>query len=89
MKCPYCGGEMEQGSIWGDRYAVKWRSGERQAGHLLGKHVRLTDPLNSFSHPGAYCEKCKKVIIDVSDTVKDESGEKSLRERLKGLWALG
>ncbi len=32
MKCPYCGGEMQQGVLSGDgRRKVRWKAGDKKA----------------------------------------------------------
>lgn len=70
MKCPYCGNEMEHGIMSGDG-----RSGVHFAPE--GKKLTLGDKLTgvgalkvkhrftTFLIEADYCEKCKKMILDV------------------------
>ncbi len=68
MICPYCNEEMESGVIHRDRYALKWIPEKNDKGALLSvfaKGIKLTNNDNSYVN-ACYCDKCKKVIIDVS-----------------------
>ncbi len=70
MECPYCKQEMKRGYLKGDgRQKVRW--------HEEGKKIALTDKIvgagilqaveygfGTFKLFGAYCEGCKKLIID-------------------------
>lgn len=70
MKCPFCGGEMQEGSLSGDgRSRVRWEAdNEEKAGLLekaLGKGaVSAEYSLSKFKMRGSYCPACKKMILD-------------------------
>ena len=67
--CPYCEGEMELGSIHGDRYSLKWVSDERDKGPLLqwfSKGIKLGHSIESY-----YCKDCRKIIIDEKNNSKN------------------
>ena len=75
MKCPYCGDEMELGSIESTmttrRGGLEWLPENREKGFqelvniLKGKSKSVS--LSFFGGVKAYrCEKCKKIIIDES-----------------------
>lgn len=69
MKCPYCDGEMQHGTLCGDG-----RSGVRF--DQEGKKLTWSDKLAGmgalkvkmkfyrFNIEADYCEKCKKIIFD-------------------------
>lgn len=72
MKCPYCQNEMIPGSIYGDRYSLKWMP----KGQKLIMGIWAHDPI-ILSEPGVlgrprvnadYCDKCEKMIIDVKES---------------------
>lgn len=70
--CPYCGKEMHLGSIYQDRYALKWIPEENDKGLLLqwlSKGIRLTDLTTNYSVDSFYCNKCEKIIIDTKDKI--------------------
>ena len=71
MNCPYCGKEMQPGTIQFDgRSRIKWKSEGQQPSFwdsLCGAGC-LTDAEYSFwsvgSLKGSYCSSCKKLIIN-------------------------
>lgn len=70
MKCPYCEREMIPGTIYGDRYRMKWMPKDKKL--ILGIWVHDSIPLGNltFGRPridAAYCNYCKKMIIDVNE----------------------
>lgn len=65
--CPYCGREMEAGSILGTQYPVKWQPADRKlilgiwsTGHTIGDFSWLRRPRAN----GYRCADCKRVIVD-------------------------
>lgn len=67
MNCPYCKAPMEDGTITGERYGIKWVSYEKEPGRLFRKRVRVTGPWPDIQHAAYFCPTCKKVIVDVAD----------------------
>lgn len=68
--CPYCGKEMHLGSIYQDRFALKWIPGEKDKGFLLqafSKGIKLTDLTSNGSVESLYCNECEKIIIDTKN----------------------
>lgn len=67
--CPYCGGQMEMGVIYQDRYPVKWIPAAKDRGSFLApftKGIRLTSFLEGRdSVAAAYCSRCGKMIIEL------------------------
>lgn len=66
--CPYCGKEMHLGSIYQDRYNLKWIPEENDKGILLqwfSKGIKLTN--SSGSVKSFYCDKCEKIIINTKN----------------------
>ena len=68
MRCPFCGKEMEQGTIKADaRSLPKWAGSKERPG-LFGtgrviKSFRRSYPL--IESPGFLCSACGKLILDV------------------------
>ena len=63
MICPYCGKEMEQGSVF-NRTRVDWQDNSKS---LFPKTVKLSKMGLLGGKAAAYlCENCKKEIIDYS-----------------------
>ena len=69
MKCPYCGGEMVEGTIYGDRYQLKWLPKTQKL--MMG--IWVMDGLR-LGHSGlagrsrveaSLCESCQKMVIDM------------------------
>lgn len=67
--CPYCGKELLDGKLLGDRKALKWLPKDKEllfglwaAGGLsVGTHV----PTQRSEARAHYCSYCKKLIIDL------------------------
>ncbi len=74
MKCPYCGGEMEEGFLQGaDR--VAWVK-KRHKFSLLPKEGEVlleNNMVKDFLFPASICKACKKIVVDYAD--------KDIRER--------
>ena len=71
MNCPYCGSEMQSGSIHFDgRSRIKWKADGQQPSFWdsLGGIGCLAEAEYGFwgsgSIKGTYCSSCKKLIID-------------------------
>lgn len=69
MKCPYCQGEMQRGTLTGDgRSAVYFQQGGKKltfSDRLCGiGRVVTKRQLYKFVIVADYCEACKKVIFD-------------------------
>lgn len=71
-QCPYCGGKLIKGNIFGERYSLKWVPKEDKlimgiwvksnyipigSGGIFGKRPRVATD---------YCKKCNKMIIDLN-----------------------
>lgn len=70
--CPYCEKEMHLGSIYQDRYALKWIPEEKDKGLLLqwfSKGIKLTDLTTNGSIESFYCNECEKIIIDTKNKI--------------------
>ncbi len=67
MKCPYCNDDMMLGIICGGKDSVKWIPKEKDKGAILSSFVKGITILEWMDSKveGHYCEKCKKIIIDV------------------------
>lgn len=68
-ECPYCKSEMRKGAVYSDRYALKWIPEEQDKGgvlNLFAKGIKLTDLEKGYIEV-YYCEKCKKMIFEISD----------------------
>ena len=71
MKCPMCGGAMEQGNIFGDRYTMKWMPENKElflgiwafGGESVGG--RKSGILSRPSASGYKCALCRKIVIDM------------------------
>ena len=70
MKCPYCGGEMEQGFIQ-CRDGVTWQKKQRLVAAVSGLSkdsvILARSQGNPFSGAAAiahHCQECKKMVID-------------------------
>lgn len=70
MKCPYCGGEMQQGVLSGDgRRKVRWKAGDKKASWSdaladVGTLTAAKCTLTSFTMEAFFCKACKKMVID-------------------------
>lgn len=68
MKCPFCGGEMEQGFLQGE-HKVAWVKKK----HLIsilpkeGEVVLENNAFKDFALTAFICKSCKKIIVDYSD----------------------
>lgn len=76
MECPYCKDEMCPGNIEADgRRNLIWVDSTHRRSilsKLKGKDCIILDRSNSFikcSVSGYYCDKCKKIIIDTTDSL--------------------
>ena len=74
MKCPYCKKDMNKGFISQDRFALKWIPEEKYKGAIFqwfAKGIKLTDSYSNVDSVESYfCENCKKIVIDIEDTVE-------------------
>lgn len=76
MKCPYCGGEMQHGEIFGDpRMKISWipenRYNKTRMDKLLSADIhRLTQVSykSGFWIQADYCKACKKMIFETDIT---------------------
>lgn len=76
MDCPYCGGEMQHGEIYGDgRMKVSWIPEscfpQTRLDKILSADLhRLVDVTykGGFWIPGDYCPACRKMIIETDIT---------------------
>ena len=80
MKCPYCGQEMINGYIYGDRSKLKWLPAEKNL--ILG--IWAKDSIELGEGEGfrrsrvnaSMCHWCGKLIIDMNtESSKCESNE--------------
>ena len=67
VKCPYCGKEMQEGTIPAVRDMVCWEGGAQQG--TWPERVTLSSAgiLNSVTAKAYYCEACQKIIVDVPE----------------------
>ena len=65
-KCPYCGKEMQAGTIPAMRDPVRW---EKADCYDQPERVMLSTGsiLNSVTAKAYYCEACQKIIVDVPE----------------------
>jgi hypothetical protein len=64
---------MEAGVIYGDRYALKWIEKSRDKGatlNLFQEQIKIIDPWISNKKEAYYCSDCRKMIIDIDDSVE-------------------
>jgi len=70
MKCPYCGSEMVDGTIYGDRYQLKWLPKTQKL--VMGIWAKGGLGLGQGGLMGRsnveanLCESCQKMVIDVT-----------------------
>lgn len=70
MKCPYCGGEMEQGSVSSRGWRVEWLpEGAKYPFWRWSESPGITLlPYQYFSRPESIkaprCKTCRKIILD-------------------------
>jgi hypothetical protein len=73
MKCPYCGAEMEEGTIYGDRYPLKWLPKD----HPLMFGIWVVDGLKlgpsglffgRHRVDASLCQSCRKMVIDLMES---------------------
>ena len=70
MKCPFCGGEMQQGVLSGDgRSKVRWKAGGKKAPWTdeltdAGMLTAAKYTLASFTVEAHFCKACQKMILD-------------------------
>ena len=70
MLCPWCGQEMQAGTLAGsDRACLSWRPGgvKRRFMDALGGRGVVKNAhrgLWRFTLSGHYCDHCKKMILD-------------------------
>ena len=70
MNCPYCGEETRQGKLFSGRQAFAWRDDQAKRtfwdclGWVGGLTAAEVDFWSGNYVPAAFCEKCKKIIID-------------------------
>ncbi|MDY3618290.1 PF20097 family protein [Agathobaculum sp.] len=70
-KCPYCSKDMLDGTLLGDRKALKWKPRDKTllpglwacGGLTVGSHV----PTARAEARAWFCSYCRKVIIDVDN----------------------
>ena len=66
--CPFCGNPTEEGTLYGDRYKLKWLNQDKEL--TLGVFAVGGIPIGqkkTFSRPqatGSRCATCKKLFID-------------------------
>jgi len=69
MKCPYCSTEMTKGTIYGDRYALKWLPEDKKL--FLGLWAKGGTKVGVggvFERPQVesyMCRSCSKMIINL------------------------
>lgn len=75
MRCPFCGAEMEEGRLIGNKFKMKFMPDDK--GLVLGIWAMDGIPLGKKSFPGRAvipdtwrCEKCGKYIIDIAGSEK-------------------
>lgn len=60
MECPYCESGMEEGALISQRVPQWVKKGEKKGTDLpVKKHLSYNEI------PSYYCEKCRKIIIDI------------------------
>ena len=67
VNCPYCGKEMEAGTIPAVRDLIKWESDTLRLGEPERVILSSAGILNSVTAKAYYCKDCQKVIVDVPD----------------------
>lgn len=74
ITCPYCQNNMMKGAIRRDRYALKWVPNEDNKNifsALLCKGIVLDGGIMGKGFVDAnYCRDCKKIIIDVEESIE-------------------
>lgn len=75
MKCPYCNEDMSKGTIYGDRYMLKWLPEDKDLflGIWAVGGIKIGEPGYLFERATveAYvCNACKKMIIELNDSAK-------------------
>jgi hypothetical protein len=76
MKCPYCGGEMQHGEIFGDgRMKVCWVPENRYNISIMDKllsadmhRLKNVTYKSGFWIQADYCKACKKMIFETDIT---------------------
>jgi len=69
MRCPYCGGEMIEGDVLGDRYQLRFQPKDKKL--VLGLWASGSTPLGRDSFLGRprleafICQTCNKLVADV------------------------
>lgn len=70
MKCPFCGGEMQQGVLSGDgRSKVRWKADDQKTPFTdaftdVGTLTAAKYTLTSFTMKAHFCKACKKMILE-------------------------
>ena len=67
VKCPYCGKEMEAGTIPAVRDMICWEGGTQQGTWPERVTLSTGNILNSVTAKAYYCKGCQKIIVDVPD----------------------
>lgn len=65
--CPYCGRPMRRGYVQSPRQ-IYFNEGRKRffaSGDLRSKNISDLGALKAPSVPAAYCERCKKIILDL------------------------
>ena len=76
MKCPYCGGEMEQGFIQSPQ-EISWKKGDkipvfgRAQFHEGSVVLSYLSFMKGSAVTAFLCRSCRKVIIDYADGKAD------------------
>ena len=79
MKCPICKTEMENGTLFGDRYTLKWLPASKKLfmGIWAKGAVRIdnrTKLQRFYKRPyinGNVCKECNKIILDLPESPQD------------------
>lgn len=70
MKCPYCGREMVEGTIYGDRYQMKWLPKTQKLVMGIwakgGLGLGQGGLMGRSSVEASLCSSCQKLIIDIT-----------------------
>ena len=68
MKCPYCDNEMKRGII-DAKSAPIWSTRDKITVFKRKDEIRLGDFLQMYAPAAYYCEKCRKIFVDLDEEI--------------------
>lgn len=67
MRCPWCGGSLEKGQMWGDSYGFIKEGSNTKLVPMFKRVTEKEDYIwfrNYMDNPPAYaCRSCRKIIL--------------------------